>query len=917
MAVAAIIVGSDEDLVTKTRNSLTNSSVIVNQVSRVDSFPDLSSLWPTHSESVLPRSDGGLNSDTWVWILEAGMQPEPDSLSALLAMAEAAPSAGCLVPKLVKADKPRTIEQFGLTTSTGWRPLSPARNELDQGQHDHKEDFLAASVYGSLFRLGALMDAWPAKPSNRQLTTDFQIALALRLAGYRVLPVADAKVGVWEDSSSFERASSLARRKTQIELISSYLNPGLTVALAVFAPLLSLLTVLWLLLIKRPERAVSNVLAGFWWFFSWPNLLLRRPKLTKAQRAGLPALRSLRATRDELQRLSLEGLDVPAAVAESAAVSSSVATGFVASGGPWIMLLLAAISFRFWPQGVSITGDSLLPLGDDIAHLFSRAGASWQNSGLGLAAPSDPFNWLLFGLGLCTFWAPNLSVTVFFFLLKPLAFASAWRLLSLVSNRGWLISLGALVYAFWPAVGRAQNSGILGTSVALVLLPLFLFTLARILQFGSASRRSVQTWTWVGSGGLLAAGISASAPSLTPLVALAIALLALYRFRRIGYLLWLPIPVLVIFAPYAWYLTNAVGHPAMILSDPGIPVVANLLSPVEAILGGGSASSGWSSSTWFGLISQYAVAVPLIVGLLGTLTSRALSAMWLWLVAFGAIVAAVAFNRVGFNNQNSIVDPGTTTIHNGNPVPLLGLAGLLIVVLLVLTLDRAPKLWSALGQIALVAFTLFFAVQSIVSTMTLEWTDGSVAPALVTAQSQLDPHTRLLNIRSLASENGSANFDAALVTGAGLTMSDLSTAYAASQTRLHSTSAEYTGLGRLAAALIAGSTNELDADLKTYGIDYVLVSQPLKDANVATALDGLAQLEPVGTTQFGRLWRVKSSLVDKGQAGWDWSLTKQIQVGVLGAFALLAIPTRRRARVGSTDESELEDFGGGQDGEGF
>ena len=904
MAVAAIIVGGDDELVSKTRASLEDSSVPLFEITQVYSLAEFS-----------PNELRQQPAD-WVWLLEAGMQPEPTALAALIARAETAPSAACLVPKLVKSDKPREIEQFGLTATVTWKPLSPARNEFDQGQQDDKEDLLAGSIFGSLFRVGALSTAWPAHLSRRQLTNDFQVALALRLGGYRVLAAAEAKVRVSAEASSFERANALSRRKTQIELIASHLNPVLTSLMALCAPLVSLLSVLWLLLVKRPERVIPTVFAGFWWFFSLPQLLWRRPKLTKEQRAGLPALRSLKASREELQRLAFDGLETQTAVAESGAGSASVANGFVASGGPWIMLLLAALSFRFWPQGGSVTGDYLLPLGDSLAHLFSRAGSSWQNSGLGLAAPSDPFNWVLFALGLCTFWAPNLSVATFLFLLKPLAFASAWRLLSLVSKRGWLISLGALAYAFWPSVTFSQTSGLLGPSIALVLLPLFLFTLARILQFGSVSKRSVQTWTWVGSGGLLAAAISAAAPSLTPFVAVSIALLAIYRFRRIGYLIWLPIPVIVIFAPYAWYLTAKVGHPLMVLSDPGIPAASDLMSPLQALLGG-TAISGGPLPTWFSVVLQYGLSVPLIVALIGTLTTRALNAMWLWLLAIGALAAALIFNRIDFNNQNSLTDEGAAALHNGNPIPLLGLAGLVIAVLLVLTLDRAPKVVSGIGQAALSVFVLVFAGQLVIAPTPLVWTDGSVTPALVKAQSEIDPKTRVLTIRSLASANGASNFDAAVVTGAGLTMPDVSTAYAASQTKLHSQVPDYSRLGKLAATLIAGSTNGLDSGLKSLGIDYVLVPEPLKDASVAAALDGLAQLEPVGTTQFGRLWRVKSSALKHDEAGWDWSLTKQIQVGVLTAFALLAIPTRRRARVVTTDESELDDFGNGQEGEGF
>ena len=158
MAVAAIIVGGDDELVSKTRASLEDSSVPLFEITQVYSLAEFS-----------PNELRQQPAD-WVWLLEAGMQPETTALAALITRAETAPSAACLVPKLVNSDKPREIEQFGLTSTVTWKPLSPARNEFDQGQHDDKEDLLAGSIFGSLFRVGALSTAWPAHLSRRQLT---------------------------------------------------------------------------------------------------------------------------------------------------------------------------------------------------------------------------------------------------------------------------------------------------------------------------------------------------------------------------------------------------------------------------------------------------------------------------------------------------------------------------------------------------------------------------------------------------------------------------------------------------------------------------------------------------------------------------------------------------------------------------
>ena len=119
----------------------------------------------------------------------------------------------------------------------------------------------------------------------------------------------------------------------------------------------------------------------------------------------------------------------------------------------------------YWPKAEGLIGGAALPLGQSLQHLFARAGASWQFSGFGIAAPSDPFGWVLFALGSLTFWAPSLAVTLLIFLAKPLAYAAAWRLLSLVSKRPAVLALGAMAYALWPALSVAQQQARIGTLV--------------------------------------------------------------------------------------------------------------------------------------------------------------------------------------------------------------------------------------------------------------------------------------------------------------------------------------------------------------------------------------------------------------------------------------------------------------------
>jgi hypothetical protein len=76
-------------------------------------------------------------------------------------------------------------------------------------------------------------------------------------------------------------------------------------------------------------------------------------------------------------------------------------------------------------------------------------------------------------------------------------------------------------------------------------------------------------------------------------------------------------------------------------------------------------------------------------------------------------------------------------------------------------------------------------------------------------------------------------------------------------------------------------------------------------------LNSVAELDQVGTTEFGQLWRVKKPFVSGQNIEHSWfSITKTVQLFVLVGFILLALPTARgrkgRARAENSFEPEGE-----------
>jgi GT2 family glycosyltransferase len=828
------------------------------------------------------------DEESWIWLLTEDSVPEATALAELAHTIEAAPSAALVGPKLVRLDSPRIIEQMGLTLTRDWRMFSSVSAEFDQSQHDETEDVLAVATTGALINASRYLSVLGLRQNLSALAADYDLAMRMRLAGFRVLlaPLSKVAVGAKTKNILLSSRSTIQQRKAQIELLSIYQPAPVAFLLGFFAPLIAILQSIWLLLVKRPERIWPTLRSGIWWFFTLPAQLSHRSAITRDQRRGTAKLGVLFASREDINRSYRSKVE---AVTDTSGSSNETGISLIGSGGLWVMALVAVLSWRFWPTNVAVVGGSTLPLSGDFGAVFSHTAASWQALGLGLAAPSDPFNWVLLAFAACTYWAPTVSLTIFFFLAKSLAWAGAWQALKLATSRKSLVFLGATVYAFWPALTQAQTQGQIGSLVALVLLPYFVFGLAKVLRIGSTTN---QTWTWVGVSALLAAAISASSPGLTPLLALVILLLAIYRFKRVGYLMWLPVPLLVLWIPSALFLTVGLGHPLALLSDPGLPVASEQKSIWQLLM---AAPSGAPLAEYSG----YALVVFLAVGLAAIWRKRANSALGLWLAFIAATAAAWAFNQIRFQAPTSS-ETGQDWVA-GSPTALLGLSGLLAAFLVVIALDNSKGVLAALGKGASWIVAGALAIQFALTPTIMNHTDGKLVPALVAAQASAHPATRVLQIEPIGLNSAGQVFGATLITGPGLHLDDLNTGYRFALSGLSAKNANYRELSQLVANLVSANGADLAPALKKFSIDFVTVTQ-LAASDVASSLDTVKELEPVGVTDTGRLWRVTDAAIPETKVSNPWSITRLVQIFVLAIFILLALPTRRKSKTAAAGD---------------
>ena len=822
---------------------------------------------------------------TWVWLNFSNSTPEPDALATLLELAgRSSELTGIIGPKLVSTQNPRLITQLGLTLTPMGDAFSPVSDTYDQGQHDRPGDSLAVGAAGMLIRSSVFAQVANFDSNAPELAADIDFSIRSRMAGYRVVLEPKARVAYDGKSADLGKKMKLELRKASIHLRMVY-SPIWLVALYWLALIpLGFLRAVYRIAQKRPDRIWAEIAAGFWGFFTAPKRLSSRSLLSGKAKVSLTDLKPLRATWADVRAASRASADRDEAQQNLAAFArgdsnEEPAKGFSAAMGWLFVLLLAVTSWRLFPINVAVTGANALPLSGELGELFARAGASWQPIADGYFAPSDPFNWVLLLLGSITFWAPQFSIGLAIFLARPLAFAGAWRVAGLFTKKAWARNLAGVGYALWPTLGIALNQASVPELVATVALPWLVLAVARAAGLGrvGSARSNRQTWSWVALAGLLLAIVGASAPNLLVLILLGLAVVASMRIRRLGYLFWIPLPLGAIFAPYAYYLIIKVGSPAAVFADPGLAKVTAKLTSSELLLGG----------------SLFTVAY-LAIGLLAVFSRRWVAALVLSLFALLLLSAGWLTQQLEFPSAFD----ASERVH-GSPIALVSAAALVVVALVAIAADALNKRW--LTRLVAAVLTLGglvpLAFMSATSQPAFDFSDGRVVPWLLVSQAQTDG--RLLVISAKGSK-----YTAKWLPITGEHLEDASTAYRFELATL-STETKYDSVARLVGAMVSANGVDIAPQLAESKVRYVLVPNNKTAAvlEIGASLDSVPQLESAGVTEFGRLWRVKGEPVLGFTKHSIWSVTKGIQVAILGAFILLAIPSRSRRR--EADDSEI------------
>ena len=829
-----------------------------------------------------------------IWLIHDDSLPEVHALAELVRALELSPLVAIASPKQVGFDNPKMIVQQGLTVTKSLKPFSLVNDELDQKQHDWMSDVLAVTSNAMLIRANVWAELGGFSLVAPELAADIDLGIRTHQLGFRVVVVPTSRVRHAELSLQGQRdrkwlggSVKFAMAKATNHLRLAHFPLFLSFLYWLTLPLLSVVQVAALLLMKRPDRILFTLRANFWAFFTV------RARLRDRHRASLKALRPLFATSTQIKsrtRLAFELEEQKTNLANfqdaPATRSNVLQRSFLASGGLWVMLGLLVFSIKYFPLGQSALGGFALPLSDTWMQLFANTGASYQFVGLGIAAPSDPYNWVLLLIGSLTFFAPNLALSFVLFLAMPLAYFGAWRLLSTVTLRNSVKIPLALIYVLWPALTLSQANGNYPAVIFTVTLPWLLFALARAGRLGIASsiRSSAQSWSWIAASSLLFAVAAVSAPSaLALLIAVAIAYAALSKGRFATTAL-IVLPAAALLTPYLIHQVLINKTPLAILADPTISYPSKPQSILQALMGQDQ-FLGWAAIAILGIA-------------LFTLLAKSKGVLGLWVLVLVALVNLAFTQSISFTagGTGSIFLESTNAVFS-SPTPSVMFVSLLTLVALGIGLDSLTRVGFRRLSVSLVVIggVIPLALSAIFTPVAVSFGESRNLPAIFVAESKAGNDLRLLIISKL-DELESQDFRAELVRPSGLRLDSISTAYRTSSQNisLGADGSTKNVVSELVGNLVSANGKNLLPALKETGIGYVLVTDKAGNADLAVSLNSVTELDQVGTTEFGQLWRVKGSESFEIQDEQTfWSITKSVQLGILFCFMLLALPTYR------------------------
>ncbi|ROS78569.1 glycosyltransferase [Cellulomonas sp. PhB143] len=556
-----------------------------------------------------------VHAPTWLWLLHDDSAPEPDALAHLVAAVEHTPSVAVAGAKQRGWSDPDVLLEVGFTTSPlGRRMTGIDVAEIDQGQHDARDDVLAVGLAGALVRWGVWDQLGGTDPEYGAFGDGLDLCRRARLAGHRVVVVPRAVVHhaqaslrglrVEEAAEPAEPADAgptdapvhvprrrrpdidtgpgntyRARRRSQMYYRLVGVHGALVPFLIVGTVLWSPVRAMYRLAAKRPMQAVDEIVAAL------VVVAVRLGPLSRARggvrrtstvpRSALTPLlgtwREVTLERRNLRRSRLErslARTAPTEIERSELRALAVRRRTVLAA--MAVVLLGLTAWVYGPMlgtlasGGRLVGGALLTADGSLGDLWRAATSGWVQTGLGEQGPADPLLTVLVPFTVLTGGHLQAAVNVLLIGSFVLAGLGAWFAAGAVTRSVALRSWAVAVWVVAPPLLVGLAGGNLGAVLAHAALPWAAYGVARAVGAQATdhvevvvSRRTLHAETAAppSLGSAAAAGLAlalavGAAPMLLPAALVALVVVGAVVHQGRRYLVLVAVPALVVCAPY-------------------------------------------------------------------------------------------------------------------------------------------------------------------------------------------------------------------------------------------------------------------------------------------------------------------------------------------------------------------------------